>query len=51
MSNNRRIVSEGTFNGMLYNHQKLSHRVPVVAQHVTNLTSVYEDAGSIPGPT
>ena len=26
-------------------------RVPIVAQQVTNLTSIHEDAGSIPGLT
>ena len=30
--------------------QVLKHRVPVVAQRVTNPTSIHEDAGSIPGP-
>ena len=25
-------------------------RVPIVAQRVKNLTTTYEDAGSIPGP-
>ena len=28
---------------------KLSVGVPVVAQHVKNLTSIHEDVGSIPG--
>ena len=31
------------------NRKKASRGVPVVAQQVTNLTSIHEDAGSIPG--
>ena len=29
----------------------IHYRVPVVAQHIMNLTSIPEDAGSIPGLT
>ena len=29
--------------------KKKKKRVPVVAQQITNLTSIHEDVGSIPG--
>ena len=29
--------------------KNLRHRVPIVAQQLMNLTSIHEDAGSIPG--
>ena len=32
-----------------YFKEKSLRRIPVVAQRVTNLTSIHEDEGSIPG--
>ena len=35
---------------MLMSHKCIPHRAPVMAQWLTNLTSVHGDAGLIPGP-
>ena len=50
-SRNCHLINQLHFN-FLKKRQKLSKHpgVPIVAQQLANLTSIHEDAGSIPGP-